>query len=219
MWQIQFNHSVWATVSVCTLIISAAAFARSCSLPSSWRSAPYWRCMLTSWLTPTCSSPSLLAPRQRSESFVLLSITWLPSTRAGRVLWPRNHTTLSWVSTFTVLGMCLRTMFDISGLLTVLVIQRPQPLLPLLGHHRGILMTAKETQTAIVFALWQSRCPTTHLYQASTVSAKKRGCVSMLISGQRASSWACLLVSPWLGKVRNTIIVCLITCRYFTNLT
>lgn len=128
--------------------------------------------------------------------------------RAGRVLWPRNPITPSWVRTSTVPGMCLGTKFDLSGQLTVLLIQHPQPLLPFLGPHRGEQMAAaaKETQTAIVFALWQSRCPTTHLYQASTVSARRRGCVSTLTSGPKASLWACLLVSPWLGKVRYTLI-------------
>lgn len=141
--------------------------------------------------------------------------------RVGRVLWPRSPTTPSWGRTSTVPGMCLRTVFDLSGLPTVLVpTQHTQPLLPFLGSHRGGQRTlaAEEALTAIVFGLWQSRCPTTHLYQASTASARRRGCVSTLMSGPRASSWAWLLESPWLGKVRDHVLQMSVNICQYVNI-
>lgn len=70
----------------CMTVLMTYSSIRWCSLPSFWRNAPYLRCMLTLWLTLTCSFPSHLAPRLRSVSFILWSTTWLPSTKVERVL-------------------------------------------------------------------------------------------------------------------------------------
>lgn len=161
------------------LILSSLG-CRWCSPHSFWSSDPCWRCMQISWHTQTCCWLSLQGPHQRRGSFASWSIISLPSMRAARGPWPRSPTTPSLGRHFIAHGKYPRIGSGQRGLLPthLLAMNTPWPVTP---------------PKATNYGLWRSKCPITRPSPVSTVSARKRDCVSTLMYGPKASSWACPL--------------------------